>query len=100
MQIVDAADHASATHLREALERQGWTVPGIETVKGGRTSGDVRYYYEDQCRCAELLATQAIAALDPALTAPKTPLAGGLKLISLAKTYRNLPRGRIELGGK
>ena len=54
--------------------------------------GEVRYYYPDQEGCARALAEDVAAVLREAGLA-----LDGLSVISLAGTYRNLPRGRMEL---
>jgi len=97
MQVVRSADREAAKALRNKLEERGWSIPGIEVVSGRRTDGDIRYYYDDQKDCATRLATDVCTAVSELTDAEEQWSFGRPKTISLAKTYRNLPRGRVEL---
>lgn len=72
------------------LRAAGWDITPPDPQPGGRTSGDVRYYWPEQEACAAALARDVPLALDAGS-------GGTLKTISLAGTYKGLPRGRMEL---
>lgn len=79
-------DAAAARRTAEMLAASGWQVAGVEHVAGGRTGGDVRYYWDEQAPCASRLAELLDAAGG-----------GDFATISLAGRYRNLPRGQMEV---
>ncbi len=82
-------DRSNAEELRtELATAYGWHIDSIEAVAGGTSVSDIRYYYEDQVGCATQLAAD-IAAQRPDDARPR--------LIFLGNSYRNLPRGRMEL---
>ena len=85
-------NQGAARAVAEALAAAGWSMTPLDAVDAVPQRGEVRFYYPEQRSCAQALAEDAARALRRA--GVETP---GLGVISLAKAYRNLPRGRIEL---
>jgi hypothetical protein len=85
-QFVDPTNRTAVEALRERLLQAGWQMAPAENTPEGRTTGDLRIYWEDQRPCAE-----ALAALVGA------QLARPIEIVSLAGRYQGLPRGQMEL---
>ncbi|WP_138465212.1 hypothetical protein [Poseidonocella sp. HB161398] len=81
-------DLGAAAQLATALQAKGWSLAEAEPAPGASKYGDVRYFHAEQKDCAERLAADVQEALGA--TSP-------LALIDLGNSYRNLPRGRMEL---
>jgi hypothetical protein len=85
----------NARGLKEALEKQGYLVPGQEQVSSARGLAEVRYYYVDDRATAEQLARDAMA------DAKALNLAAGRHITARDFTTRPDPqkplRGTLEL---
>ncbi len=88
VQFTNAADRSAVEAVRDRLLQAGWQMAPAEATPTGRTSGDLRIYWEDQRPCAEALA--GIVGGLPEVDRP-------IRVLSLADRYNGLPHGQMEL---
>jgi hypothetical protein len=94
--ISDRADQSKAEALRQALAKQGFSVPGIELVPTGYPrAGQLRYYYEVQRPQAEEIVQRANEALAAGTGAAASM--PPLTLRSIESLYQGLPQDRVEI---
>jgi hypothetical protein len=88
LQYAAPADQQRATSLQQALQRRGFNATGVEKVAAAPSQLEVRYYKD---------ADRSGAGRVAAIVNSTLPSAAPAKLVSLQRTYPNLPAGVIEI---